>query len=172
MRVLFFYLQEKEINKKMASRNNLVIENAELMWCSYKNFSGRATKYNRQGVKNFCLIIPDEKMAMQMKEEGWNVKIRAPRTDDDLPVYYISVNVSYGNDYFGDPKVVRMTSRTKVELTEDTIGQLDEDEILNADVVIRPHYSTSDDGETRIKGYLKEMYVTVQDSLSDKYTDI
>lgn len=150
-------------------RKNLLLENAQLMWGSYKNFSGRPTKYNRQGVRNFCLIIPND-MAPAMRDEGWNVKIRTAKDDGDDPIYYISINVSYGNSYFGDPKVVRMTSSTKVELTEETIGMLDEDEILCADVLIRPHYSTDDNGETRVKGYLKEMYVTVQDSLSDKYT--
>lgn len=155
----------------MADRN-FIIENANLMWGSYKNFSGRATKYNRQGARNFCLIIDDPAMANQMMEDGWNVKIRAPKSDDDVPTYYISVNVSYGNSYFGDPSIVRMTSTTKVELTEDTVGQLDEDEILSADVVIRPHRSTDDAGNTRIKGYLKEMYVHVQDSLADKYASM
>ena len=150
-------------------RKNFLLEHAQLMWGSYKNFSGRATKYNRQGVRNFCLIIPDE-LAPQMQEDGWNVKIKAPRDEGDAPIYYISVNVSYGNTYFGDPTVVRMTSTTRVELTEETIGQLDEDEILEADVLIRPHFSVGDNGETRIKGYLKEMYVTVQDSLADKYS--
>lgn len=153
---------------------NLIIENAQLMWGSYKNFSGRATKYNRAGARNFCLIIDNSEMANKMMEDGWNVKIRAPKTEDDIPVptYYIAVNVSYGNAYFGDPKIVRMTSTTKVELTEETVGQLDEDEILYADVVIRPHRSIDDGGNARIKGYLKEMYVHVQDSLADKYASM
>lgn len=149
-------------------RKNLLLEGAQLMGGSYKNFSGRQSKYNRQGARNFCLIIPND-IAPQLQAEGWNIRIRPARDEMDAPIYYVAVNVSYGNSYFGDPKVVRMTSTTKIDLTEETIGQLDDDVILSADIVVRPHYYTDDNGETRVKGYLKELYAVVEDSLADKY---
>ncbi len=152
----------------MPGYRNLIIENAEFMRGSYKNFSGRKGQYNRSGQRSFCLVLTPE-MAEQLRAQGWNVRLRAPRDEGDSPVYYVSINVSYGNEYYGDPIVVRITNSTRVELTEATIGQLDEDEILTADVKIRPHVSMSDDGQRRVKGYLKEMYVTVEESLADKY---
>ena len=147
---------------------NLVIENADIMRGSYKNFSGRKGQYNRSGQRSFCLVL-DPEMAEKLRDQGWNVRLRAPKDEGDSPVYYVSINVSYGNEYYGDPIVVRITNNSRVELTEATIGQLDEDEIISVDVKIRPHVSTSDDGQRRVKGYLKEMYVTVEESLADKY---
>lgn len=152
----------------MPGYRNLIIENAEIMRGSYKNFSGRKGQYNRSGQRSFCLVLTPE-MAEQLRNAGWNVRLRAPRDEGDEPVYYVSINVSYGNDYYGDPIVVRITNSSRVELTEATIGQLDEDEILAVDVKIRPHVSMGDDGQRRVKGYLKEMYVTVEESLADKY---
>lgn len=147
---------------------NLVIENADIMRGSYKNFSGRKGQYNRSGQRSFCLVL-DPETAEKLRDQGWNVRLRAPKDEGDSPVYYVSINVSYGNEYYGDPIVVRITNNSRVELTEATIGQLDEDEIIAVDVKIRPHVSTSDDGQRRVKGYLKEMYVTVEESLADKY---
>ena len=147
---------------------NLVIENADIMRGSYKNFSGRKGQYNRSGQRSFCLVL-DPETAEKLRDQGWNVRLRAPKDEGDSPVYYVSINVSYGNEYYGDPIVVRITNNSRVELTEATIGQLDEDEIISVDVKIRPHVSTSDDGQRRVKGYLKEMYVTVEESLADKY---
>jgi len=150
---------------------DLRIEGAKLMPGSYKNFAGRASKYNRAGARNFNVIIDDPEVANALREAGWNVKIRMPRDEGDSPTYFLGINVSFGNDYFRDPQIVRMTSKTRTELTEEDVAILDDDDILSADLVIRPHNSTDDNGENRVKGYLKEAWITVADSFSDKYSD-
>ena len=45
-------------------RDCIVIENAKII---FRNFSGIETKYNRQGIHKFCLIILDEKINNELK---------------------------------------------------------------------------------------------------------
>ena len=60
------------MNLTITPRGILQIDDARI---TYKNFEGRGDKYNRQGDRNFVLIIPEENMAQELINQGWNVKI-------------------------------------------------------------------------------------------------
>lgn len=139
--------------------NNIVIENAHI-WA--RNFAGEEhLPYNPKGRRNFCLSLPED-LARDMVDEGWNVKYDR----DDIP--YIPVGISYGKY---PPKIYKVTSRGKTLLDEETVGDLDEDEIVNVDVIIRP-YRWQVNGGTGIKAYVKNMYVTIaENALYEKYGD-
>jgi hypothetical protein len=152
------------------------LEDVKIMQGSYKNFSGRKTEYNRTGWRTFCIIIDDLDFADQLKADGWNVKIRAPRDEGDQPLYYLQVKMSYQTDssnvndmVFHDPIVKRISGTTITELTPETCGQLDDDEIDFIDVRIRPSNWTVN-GASGYTGYVKELYATVSESLADKYS--
>lgn len=139
------------------------IENARIFW---KNFSGKESRYNREGDRNFEVEIPDEQVAQEMAADGWNVKIRPPREEGDPPSYHMPVAVSYRHY---PPSIYKITSRRKVLLDEETVGSLDRDEIINVDLVLRGS-SWEVNGTSGIKAYVRDMYVTIEENMfAEKY---
>jgi hypothetical protein len=139
----------------MAER--LFLENVRIFWT---NFRGEERgKFNPKGKRNFCVEIPQE-LVPKLQDEGWNVKTR--EFDDGSFRSHISVELRFDNF---PPIIHLVTSRKMTELNEELVGQLDTADISNVDMIINPStYSDRDTGKTRIKAYLKEMWVTIQDN--------
>lgn len=144
---------------------NINIENAKLM---FKNFSGKNDRFN-PGRRNFSVIIEDEETALALKDEGWNIKTY--QHDPEEPVIYrLEVRIKWKPFR---PTIWMITeSGGKTLLNEDTIDTLDDAEIKNVDIVIRP-YVWEMGGNSGIAAYVKTMYVTiVEDVFAAKYRDI
>lgn len=147
---------------------NLVIENARLL---FRNFSGRESKYNRAGQRNFCVYIEDAADAQKLIDDGWNVRVRPPREDGEEPRYYIQVAVSFENI---PPTVYMITKRKKVKLDEESIDTLDFAEIRNVDLTIRPYNWVIQEGtkneKSGVKAYLRSLYAVIEeDEFAEKY---
>lgn len=148
----------------MAERlGNESFENARIM---FRNFKGLESKYNRDGKRNFCVIIDDTARAEKLKADGWNVRVS--NYDEDNPTYYIPVEVSF-NNY--PPTIVKVAGSKKTRLTEETVGLLDSDDIKYVDLVISP-YTWEVNGKAGVKAYVKRMYVVVDvDAFEAKYAN-
>lgn len=144
--------------------NNLTLQDARII---FRNFAGKASKFNNAGNRNFCVVIEDPEQAQALIDEGWNVKQFRPRDDDEEePAHYISVAVNFEHN---PPSVYLLTGNRRTVLTEDTIDTLDHADFRTADLIIRPYCWDVGD-KSGIKAYLKTMYVKVEeDELAKKY---
>jgi hypothetical protein len=151
------------------ARNNdigpVTIEEARLI---FRNFSGAEGKYNREGDRNFNVLIPTD-VAEAMEKDGWNIKWLEPREEGDERQARLEVAVSYKGR---PPRIVMITHKGKVTLTESMLSILDWVEIKNADLIIRP-YQWDVNGRQGIKAYLQSLFVTIrEDALEIKYSDV
>lgn len=142
------------MNITFAPRGILQIDNARII---HRNFAGVGSKFNREGDRNFSLVIEDQDIADKLIEEGWNVKIKEPREEGDVPFMFLPVKVKF-NDR--GPSVYLKSGPTNcVRLDEDTIDCLDNVDILSVDLDIRP-YDWEVNGKVGRTAYLQSIYVT------------
>ena len=138
-----------------APRDILQIDDARII---YRNFAGRGDKYNREGDRNFAVVIPDEEMADELTNLGWNVKIKPPREDGDTPFMFLPVKVKF-NDR--GPNVYLKTGNVQNRLDEESVGLLDNIDIIGVDLDIRP-FDWDVNGKMGRTAYLQSIRV-VQD---------
>lgn len=138
-----------------APRDILQIDDARII---YRNFAGRGDKYNREGDRNFAVVIPDEEMANELANLGWNVKIKPPREDGDTPFMFLPVKVKF-NDR--GPNVYLKTGDVQNKLDEESVDLLDNIDIVGVDLDIRP-YDWDVNGKEGRTAYLQSIRV-IQD---------
>ena len=151
-----------------ASRGVVQIDEARII---YRNFAGAPSKFNREGDRNFAVVIEDQDIAEALTEKGWNVKIKPPREEGDEPFMFLPVKVKF-NDR--GPRVYLQNSlggRNRVTLDEDTVGILDNVDITNVDLDMRP-YDWDVQGKTGRTAYLQSICVTQEvDRFLDRYAE-
>ena len=141
------------MNVTFEKRGVLMIDDARIV---YRNFSGTGSRYNREGDRNFAVVIPDQEIADALVENGWNVKIKPPREEGDSPFMYMPVKVKF-NDR--GPNVYLVTGKRMNRLDEESVSCLDDVDIQSVDMDIRP-YDWEVNGRSGRSAYLQSIKVT------------
>ena len=151
---LFFYKKEnKTMELKIEKKTGrLIIDDARII---FRNFEGRGGDYNREGDRNFQLIIPDKEMADVLVSNGWNVKIKPGVNPDDDPRMSLRVKVKF-TEY--GPDIYLVSGKNRRNLSEDEVYSLDRMTIKRVDMDIRP-YDWTVNGKTGRTAYLDRLWV-------------
>ena len=153
------------MNLTIAPRGILQMDDARII---YRNFSGAESKFNRKGDRNFAVVIDDQQLAEDLRNDGWNIKIRPPRDIDDEPFMYLPVKIKF-NDR--GPNVYLVTGDRMNRLDEDSIDCLDNVDILEVDLDVRP-YDWEINGKEGRTAYLQSIKVTQRvDRFAAEYTE-
>lgn len=152
------------MNVTFAPKGILQIDDARIV---YRNFKGGGSKFNRDGDRNFSVVINNEEIADAIAKEGWNVKIKPPRDDEDTPFITLPVKVKF-NDR--GPIIYLKSGDKMVKLDEESIGCLDDIDILSVDMDIRP-YDWEVNGKNGRTAYLQSICVTQEiDRFAARYS--
>ena len=168
----------------MAKRvSNIVIENANII-PGFKNFSGRVTRGNPTGKRQFCVEL-DWELAEKLKNDGWNVKVytynpeqfaelskdgwnvklKVSEDPDAEPLVFLQVNVRFDKV---PPKILMVSKKNEIQIGESEVKDLDEYSFIKTNVIISPyHYETAD--KSGITAYLHTLYAVIDESPLDRW---
>lgn len=148
-----------------APKGILQIDEARI---TFRNFAGRADKYNREGDRNFAIVINDPDTADALIERGWNVKIKPPREEGDSPFMYLPVKIKFSDR---GPSVYLKSGRAMRKLDEESIDCLDVIDIMSVDLDVRP-YDWEVNGKEGRTAYLQSIHVTQEvDRFAERYAE-
>lgn len=149
------------------------LESVSILPGRWRNFRGVATDYNNEGNRNFNVVL-DAETAARMRMDGWRVKEKAPWApegelpdDGAEPDYYINVKVGYK----WSPPQIYLITNVKTPIGESLVGDLDDLEILNADITLSGKWNDMAGGG--YTAYLREGYfVIMQTNLARKWDNV
>lgn len=136
----------------------------------FKNFSGEEQKYNREGDRNFSILLGEED-ALEMLGKGWNVKPLRRQEEDDQQLYHLKVSVSFK---IRPPRVWMVTNRgqNRTLLGEGLVGMMDHVDLVKTDLVISA-YNWEVSGNSGKKAYLQSFFGHIyEDELELEYADV
>ena len=158
---------------RWGKRGELIVDHADIFWTNFRGeekvskTTGKTV--NMKGQRNFNVYIYNTELAEEMRDAGWNVKIVPPRNEGDEPSYCLSVELRW-RDKMGEllnegllPKVHLEGTNGEEDLSEKTVGILDEAEISDVGIYIRPRHYDGNNGHA-IKAFLDEGWFVVEES--------
>ena len=146
---------------RFKDRNIVEIDHARIR---FRNFAGKGGQYNREGDRNFAVVIPNREIAEELINDtnqygvGWNVKIKEPRNEEEDEFIFLPVKVKFNGR---GPAVYLETNGVRNQLKEESVSLLDSVDILDVSLDIRP-YDDVINGKPFRTAYLQSLLV-IQD---------
>lgn len=136
---------------------------------TYKNFSGREGEMNKEGDRNFSIVL-DKDTAQYLADRGWYIKVQEPKEGEDAQYrYLLKVRISYK---FYEPTIIKVSDRCKKRVHEKDINDLDQLHIKNVSVRISPS-KWKKGSNFGVAAYVDRMYVEYEeDNFDDDYINI
>lgn len=149
----------------------LVIENAQILGGQFKNFAGEERKFNAAGDRSFHVRLQPE-LAERLIADGWNVKFKEPRNDEEEGFYHVKVAVGFKSKR--PPLLVLISSKGRVDLGQHEAELLDWVDMEYVDLIINPYrWKIEATGKSGTKAYLKSIFVKIrEDYLDQKYAEV
>lgn len=148
----------------MPEQKTFMIEDARII---FRNFAGKEGQYNREGDRNFAVVLPED-LSKQLMKDGWNVRFLKAREEGEEDTPYVQVAVNYSNR---PPRITMITSSSRNVLGEESVDVLDWMEFKTADLICRG-YEWTVNGKSGVKAYLQSLFVTIEeDELEQKYAE-
>lgn len=124
------------------------------------NFRGEPSQYNKDGRKEFNVVVETEELANQLIADGWNVKHTKVQEEGDEPTYYLPVTVAYENF---PPEIYMIDELTKRRtlLDDATVGLLDTADITKINLEVSG-YNWNVNGRSGIKAYVRRLNAFVR----------
>lgn len=152
----------------MAQRKILHLEDAQLIM-NFRNFRGIARGRIPEGTRNFCVYIPDELVQDLLADDWTLIEDTYNAKEGEPPKYYIRVRVRY--DKY-PPKIRLQSNNNMVDLTEESVGRLDNDDIEYVEMDINGSLKRDNSGQYKQgngrTAYLSKMFVKVRPDWFDE----
>ena len=153
------------MNLKINNDGTIELNDARII---YRNFEGRRGPFNEEGKRSFSVIIPDEEIKEALMENGWNVRVKAPRTPDEQPFMHLQVNVKF-NGGPRNPNIFLVCNGRATKLNERTIECLDHIDYKSVSMILAP-YDWERFGSSGRTAYLRSLEVIQDlDRIAAKY---
>ena len=155
---------------RFGPKGMLMIDDARI---TFKNFSGKKGPYNKDGEREFSLVIPNEDIKEQLlndvNEDGasWNVRVKPPRDPQEDPLIYLKVKVRF-NQY--GPKVYVISNGVQELLDEEDVGMIDRIAIEKCDMDISPSDKVVN-GKPYRTAYLRAIRVYQRETHYDRFAE-
>lgn len=148
---------------KALARRNVELRGVQI---TYRNFEGREELYNREGDRNFHIVL-DEATANILESEGYNIKRKPPKEEGGDWFITLKVKVNFK----GRPPTVALISKrkqTRNSLSEDLVLLADHADFESIDLEISPYDWKLKTGETGRTAYLQTFYGILYESPLDQ----
>jgi len=158
----------------------LIIKDVKIV-SKRRNFSGNNPgMFDKPGERNFTIFLDPEKVDIQkLIDDGWNVKTGNinPENLDEVPPHFLKIHANWfplDDSRSGlNPLIVKVIDGERIRLDEESVKDLDNDEILKCNVTITGRWMDNRT-YTGVVAYLKKMVVEVSsdDGMADMFDGI